>query len=408
MGMRRGAPPEGLRPASLAFLIFLIVATTTALYAVGCAVGPVGVNNGRDGGDGRDRRDKPSEASLGGAYMPAGFGEGSLWATDIFVCNDTSVFGVGGGACGVEAGMPIKRLDPQSGEQQAAVELEDFSANTTEVAFGAGSVWVSSADYEPGPVEERQSRDAVFRVDPQTNRLADQIPLDPPTGVAFGHGSVWSVSSAYGTLSRIDPASGEVVAKIKVGRGAVDVAVDEESGAVWVAGLYLPKDYDNYDPSEDLGANKLSRVDPKTNRVVAEIPVRADASEANGEATDGGAQNVAAGEGAVWVASVDGRLLEVDPVTNEVVATVSLGDYSSDLAVTGGSVWVSGQNRSGTWLKRVDPRTVRVDWSRGLGPVDNGGYGRLAAEEDGGGRVWFVEGGRWPGEGDGTLARISP
>ena len=61
-------------------------------------------------------------------------------------------------------------------------------------------------------------------------QLAGHIPVDPPTGVAFGHGSVWAVSSGYGTLSRIDPTSGEVVAKIEVGRGAVDVAVDEESG----------------------------------------------------------------------------------------------------------------------------------------------------------------------------------
>lgn len=399
MGMRRGASPEGLRPAFLHFLVFLIVVMTAVGYAVGCGVGPTGVNNGRD------ERDKPNEASLGGAYMPAGFGEGSLWATDIFVCDDTDVgVGAASGACAVEAGMPIRRLDPRTGEEQAAVELEDFFANTTEVAFGAGSVWVSSADWATGPVEERQPWDAVYKIDPETNRLSDQILVDPSTGVDFGHGSVWSVSSGYGTLSRIDPASGEVVAKIKVGRGAVDVAVDEESGAVWVAGLYLPKNYDDYDgldSSENPGAeryNKLSRVDPKTNRVVAEIPVRADSP-------DGGAQNVAAGEGSVWVASVDGRLLKIDPATNEVVAVEPLGDYSSDLAVTGGSVWVSGQNRSGTWLKRVDPRTARVDWSRGIGAVDNGGYGRLAA---GGGRVWFVEGGRWTGEGGGTLARISP
>ena len=382
--MRRVAPFERLRPKLLTFLIFLVAVT----IATGCGVGPVTVSAGRDA------RSEPNETSLGGAYMPAGFGEGSLWATDIFVCDDT---GVGGGACAVEAGMPIKRLDPRTGEQEAAVELEDFSASTTEVAFGAGSVWVSSADWATGPIEERQPWDAIYKVDPEKNQLTDRIPVDPPTGVTFGHGSVWTVSSGYGTLSRIDPTSGEVVAKIEVGRGAVDVAVDEETGAVWVAGLYLPKDYDDYDPSEDPGANKLSRVDPKTNRLVEEIPVRANAP-------DGGAQNVAAGEGAVWVASADGRLLEVDPATNEVVATVPLGDYSSDLAVTGGSVWVSGQNRSGTWLKRVNPRTAEVDWSRGLGAVDNGGYGRLSAGE---GSVWFVEGGRWPGKGKGTLARLS-
>jgi hypothetical protein len=146
VGRRRDAPP-----ALLFFLIVVMVA------AVGCGVGPAGVVDERDG---------PNEASLGGAYVPAGFGEGSLWATDIFTCDDAgpAPFGWfdGGGdaSCGAPAGMPIKRLDPRTGEEEARVELEDFSANVTEVAFGADSVWVSSADYHPGPVEVRQPWDA--------------------------------------------------------------------------------------------------------------------------------------------------------------------------------------------------------------------------------------------------------
>lgn len=382
---RRAAPPVGLSFLSLPFLILVIVVMAT----VGCGAGPSGMV---------DVRDRPNEESLGGAYMPAGYGEGSLWATDIFVCDDT---GWGAGACAVEAGMPIRRLDPQTGEQEAAVELEDFFANITELAFGAGSVWVSSTDYGPGPVEDRQPWDAVYRVNPETNRLVGRTPVDPPTGVAFGHGSVWSVSAAYGTLSRIDPESGEVVAKIQVGRGAVDVAVDEQSGAVWVAGQYLPRDYDGLDPRENPEDDKLSRVDPKTNRVVAEIPVRADGPDP----LNGGAQSVAAGEGAVWATSSDGRLLKVDPAKNEIVDAQPLGEYSSDLVVSGGSVWVSGQNRSGTWLKRVDPRTVEVDWSRGLGSVAAAGHGRLVASEE---YVWFVKGRVWSGEGGGKLTRISP
>src|SRR5215207_6161711 len=177
----------------------------------------------------------------------------------------------------------------------AAIPLMDFSANITEVAFGAGYEWVSSGDYYPGPVGRRQPGDVMLRVDPRTNRVVDRIPVDSPSGLAFGHGSVWVTSAAYGTVSRIDPQTGEVVAKIEVGRGAVD----ESSGAVWVAGLDLSEDYVEYDPPKYSEDRKLSRVDPATNRVVAEIPIRAGWP-------DGGAQSVAAGKGAMWAQSVDG------------------------------------------------------------------------------------------------------
>jgi DNA-binding beta-propeller fold protein YncE len=101
---------------------------------------------------------------------------------------------------------------------------------------------------------------------------------------------VWVTSASYGTVSRIGPETGEVVAKIEVGRGAVDIAAEERSGAVWVAGLYLPKDYAGRASPKYSEDRKLSRVDPATNRVVAEIPIRAGSPY-------GGADNVAVGEG---------------------------------------------------------------------------------------------------------------
>jgi hypothetical protein len=366
----------------------------TSVAVAGCGARPAASSGERGESD-----KKPEKISLGGAYLPAGFGDGSLWATDILTCDDT---GVEGGACAVEAGMPIKRLDPQTGEEQAAVELEDFFANTTEVAFGAGSAWVSSADWATGPVEKRQLWHAVYRIDPDTNQVVDRIPVDSPSGVAFGHGSVWAVSAGHGTVSRIDPGNGEVAAKITVGRGAVDVAVDEGTEAVWTAGLYLPKSYDGTDAQGDPGANKLSRIDSETNQVVAEIPVRTDSPDP----LEGGAQNVAVGGGTVWAASVDGRLLKVDQAKDEIVAAETLGEYSSDLKVSGGSVWAtvqdSGALGGGERLKQVDPRTDEVVRTRRLGPVDSGGYGRLAADGD---RVWFVEGSAVSEKG--TLARIS-
>ena len=329
----------------------------------------------------------------GGAYVPVGYGEGSLWATESSTCNDTmsasgsasssagaslpSTMMMGSSAqamCGLSDKMVLKRLEPRTGEETAAVTLKDFATNTTEVAVGAGSAWVSSTSGEAG---------AVLKVDLGTNRVVDRIPVGSPTGVAFGQGSVWVTSSGTGMLSRVDPRTGEVAARIEVGRGATDVAVDEGSGAVWVASgsFFLGEGFEH---------NKLSRVDAATNRVVAEIPIAAHEPE-------GGAFRVAVGEGAVWAQGVSGGLFKVDPATNEVVAERDLGDYSSDLAVHGGSVWATAQASVGTQLYRVDPRTARVVASEHGPDPSEGGYGELVA---GGGYVWFASGG--------GLARVAP
>ena len=341
------------------------------------------------------------------AYQPVGFGEGSLWVAHIPTCNDTappsssasasgvasassySVSSVDGSvavslaSCALPANMLLKRLDPQSGEKEAVIQLKGLSTNTVEGTFGAGSLWVCSGDWTA-------AADVVLRVDPETNRVVDRISVDSPTGLAFGHGSVWATSAGHGTVSRIDPQTDEVVAKIEVGRGAVDIAADEHSGDVWVAGLYLPEDYSGDFSQEDSEYNKLSRVDPETNQVVAEIPIVANSLE-------GGAQSVAVGEGAVWTQSGDGRLFKVDLANNEVVGVVPLGETSSDLEVSGDAVWATVQTSSGTRLVRVDPRTVHVVASE-HGPEPNkGGYGGLVA---GGGYVWLTSGG--------GLARVAP
>jgi len=109
------------------------------------------------------------------------------------------------------------------------------------VAFGAGSVWVSSGDYYPGPAGGKQPDDVVLRVNPRTNRVVDRISVYSSSGLAFGHGSVWVTSASYGTLSRIDPQTGEVVAKIEVGRGAVDIAAEERSGPCGSPGCTSPR-----------------------------------------------------------------------------------------------------------------------------------------------------------------------
>jgi DNA-binding beta-propeller fold protein YncE len=165
---------------------------------------------------------------------------------------------------------------------------------------------------------------------------------------------------------------------------------DGRSGDVWVAGLLL-KSYGEDIRPEDSRYNKLSRIDPKTDRVVAKIPIAANSRE-------GGAQTVAVGEGAIWAQSADGRLFKVDPATNKVVGVVPLGEYSNDLEVSGDAVWATVQTPSTrTRLVRVEPITAHVVASEHGPEPANGGFRGLVA---GGGYVWLTSK-------DG-LARVAP
>ena len=395
--------------------IAVVVTFLIAALVFGCGAGGTGNNDGRGPG-GLDAKvvSPPGQQ----ANRLAGFGEGSLWAmgqafsasasasTSASAYSETpdpsasaspssevpgpaalsasaSASAISGAGGGPVAPQPLLlRLDPQTGEEVATISLKDLNdAFPTQVAFGAGSVWVSSGYYgQPGGV--------VFRIDPRTNRVVDRIPVNPPSGLAFGHGSVWATSAGYGTVSRIDPQSEKVVAKIKVGRGAMGIAADERSGAVWIASTHLPKTRGGDDNPKYFKDNNLTRVDPTTNRVVEEIPIEAHSRYG------GGAQNVAVGEGAVWVLS-GGDLLKVDPATNKIAARVSVvgdpGAEPSHLAVYGDGVWAMVEGREYR-LVLVDPQTMHIVASKDIGYV-----GALAA---GGGYVWFSS-----KEG---LARVSP
>ncbi len=56
--------------------------------------------------------------------------------------------------------------------------------------------------------------------------------------------------------------------------------------------------------------------------------------------------SVAVGAGAVWVAnSADGTVSRIDPATNTVTATITLGGEPVAVAVSGTTVWVAVAGR---------------------------------------------------------------
>jgi YVTN family beta-propeller protein len=162
-------------------------------------------------------------------------------------------------------------------------------------------------------------------------------------GGIFEPGSVW----------RIDPDTGAVVARIGVGAGVVSVA--GTGNALWAA---------NY--RDDT----VSRIDPSTNRVVATIPVGA------------GPTAIAATTGGVWVTnSLDGTVERIDPATNRVVARVAVGASPMGIAASPDRVWAADYLSDSVTV--IDPRTNRAVATL---PVGQGPIGIA----EGAGQVWIA------------------
>jgi class 3 adenylate cyclase len=234
------------------------------------------------------------------------------------------------------------------------------------IATGANGVWAGD------------SASSVLKLSPDNGVVVAKVhapPLTPPPlppdsdgtlldagQVALSHDAVWFISG-NATLSRIDPGTRSVLATLRhrgePGGGPTYVAAGE--AGVWVYA------YNGTD-----GA--LTRVDPRSNAVVASASLAGTGPLAAGLGNlwlvdnpkhliwqiDPGSpsasrpptvvrsitvgQNpvgVAAGLGSVWVASGDGTVSRIDPLTAKVVETIPVGGSLGGIAVGGGLVWVA-------------------------------------------------------------------
>jgi hypothetical protein len=185
-------------------------------------------------------------------------------------------------------------------------------------------------------------------------------------GLAFGAGSLWIASGER--LMRVDPANDRVLATIPIApedSGPAGVAFG--AGAVWVP-VAVP--------------GSVWRIDPRSNKVVAKIPL--------GESL-AGFIGVTATDGAVWISSGEqqdgqrgGILMRIDPHRNRVTARVPLPTVPSDVAATRDSVWIAMTNG----------QVLEIDAARGhpLGAVDTGGpLGFTQTIALGAGSVWLAD-----------------
>jgi hypothetical protein len=262
---------------------------------------------------------------------------------------------------------------------------------------------------------------------PLRPRVTAEISINGwPTQVEPGAGAVWTVADA--TLARIDPMTNDVRA---FPFGANDVAVG--AGGVWVAthlgdqgqGIVrldpdtgseiatIPIEGELVSPVAadddavwvgivESGQAAVARIDPVTNEVAASVPLTGFGLP-EPKAIRGLAE-LAVGEGAVWVLVpewlkgeiIGGFVVKVDPESERVVAAAPVG-YSLWLDAGGGAVWAqSGQRRA----VRIDPETVEVVGE----PIEvEGGFAPFGVGEGG---VWFIT--DLPGARSGAVSRLNP
>jgi streptogramin lyase len=221
----------------------------------------------------------------------------------------------------------IYRLDPRSGRRVARIPIPQGPCQATEV--GARAVWTATCTV-PG----------LARIDPRTNRVARHVALPVSVdyygegSIGFGAGAVWLVTDGSDCtacrISRVDPATMAVTAEIPVLIGAAGVRAG--AGSVWVS-----------NPVEDV----VQQIDPGTGAVTRTIR------------TGRGPRFLDVGLGAAWTLDqVDGTVTRIDAATGR-TAQIAAGvrGEGGDLTVGGGSVWARGSDRL---LTRIDPRRRKV------------------------------------------------
>jgi streptogramin lyase/predicted Ser/Thr protein kinase len=212
--------------------------------------------------------------------------------------------------------------------------------------------------------------------------VSEPIPVGrAPLRIATAADAIWVTSERDGTLTRLDPASGEAVGEpLRLGPGIAGVAVG--AGSVWVS---------------DPPRGEVLRVDPESGRVVERIEVGGSPGPivfggdrvwvADGEGAGVSAINARGGEvhrrgliphaaplrlavgaGGLWVSSAStGNLRRIDLGSALPGEAVPVGRGPAGVTVANGLVWVAN-SRSGT-VTRVDPSIHSVVGA----PIEVGG-----------------------------------
>ena len=243
------------------------VGTTPAGIAVGG--GSVWVTNSVDGTVSRvnvDTNEATQTLDAGSGPTGIAYGDGALWVADTL-------------------GAELLRIDPATDESRPVA----VAGQPNGVAFTADGIWVSVA---PAGISRVDSADTSVTLTKQVG--------NGPTAVLSAFDSIWVANQSDGTVTRLNPSTGDVQATIPVEEGPNALAVAGDS--LWVANEF---------------AESVSEIDVTENTRQQTIPVGAAAASlaANGDSLwlAVGASATAHRGGTLSVASTEEAPSSLDP-----------------------------------------------------------------------------------------------
>jgi DNA-binding SARP family transcriptional activator/ABC-type transport system substrate-binding protein/streptogramin lyase len=246
---------------------------------------------------------------IGVRVHPGGLavGEGSVWVTD--------------------ADSPtLLRVDPLYGSV-GPIALPAKAGGAGGVAVGAGSVWVA------------QGESRVLRIDPRTGRVERRFEVPHASDALFADGAAWLVSNGAGTVRRVDPATNEITASVRLRPDICCAAVG--GGFVWMEtgqDRTVWKFAGTGNPSRPLASVKLA----------------------------GAGRALAYGDGALWATTgSEGTVTRIDPRTDG-TKTFRVGHEARAIAVDGGRLAVgvgpSAADAAAGLRGRIAHFTAYTDW----------------------------------------------
>jgi DNA-binding SARP family transcriptional activator/streptogramin lyase len=200
------------------------------------------------------------------------------------------------------------------------------------LAIDDDAVWVANAD-----------DGTVLRVDPDSYEVVATIGLGADVNsVAGGFGSVWVAGGNSETVFRIDPDENAVEATLRFGKAdplrpdpVFFVAAGQE--AIWIT-----------------QGREVVRIDPATNEETKRVALPPPTASADSYVTP---VDLGAGDGNVWVPTLDERLVRIDEGTGAISATTNLPGPGYSPVVGAGALWLIVQSDTAQ-VSKLDPSSL--------------------------------------------------
>jgi YVTN family beta-propeller protein len=269
----------------------------------------------------------------------------------------------------------VVAIDPA---RDAVTRRTGVGSSPTAIAAGSGGVWaINAAD------------STVSELSPQGRLIRTFGTEGSPTAVAAGGGFVW-VGNQPRTIVRLDPATAQVTATFLV-NGATTFGplmwLESRGKILWGTVQHELVRIDGATrelrvkplPGPDWGPLAVQGRTVWESQVNSLYHLTASARVLSNLRFPQGP--VATGGGYVWATNAPaGVVAEIDPRTNTIVRTVSVGDGPTGLTFGAGSLWVCSQDGTVT---RIDPTAGRATATIRVGGSPQG----VAAGFD---RIWVA------------------